>query len=144
MTKTAGSIFDFDLAKMMAGFTKLPGVDVDALVEGQQKTLAAFGAANRAAFEGVQDVVRRQAEMVQESLGGMAPGLGEIAASATPGDAAATQVRLFKDAYQKAVTDGRELVDLMTKSSRAAAAPIQKRLVEGLDEIKTQADKLGA
>jgi phasin family protein len=144
MTKTAGSFFDFDLAKMMAGAAKVPGMDVDAIVESQQKTLAAFGAANRAAFEGAQKVVRRQAEMVGESLGGLAPGLGEMAPSATPGDAAATQVRLFKDAYEKAVADGRELVELMTKSTRAATAPIQKRFVEGLDEIKTQADKLGA
>jgi phasin family protein len=159
MTKNAGSFFDFDLTKMMTGFdpaavagdffrlagsTKLPGFDVEALVESQRKTVAALGAANRAAFEGAQKVFRRQAEMVQESLGGITPGLGDLAASATPGDAAATQVRLVKDAYEKAVADGRELVDLMTKSGRATATPIQKRIVEGLDEIKAQADKLGA
>lgn len=150
MTKTAGSFFDFDPAAVagdffrLAGSTKLPGVDVEALVESQRKTMAAFGAANRAAFEGVQAVVRRQAEMVQESLGGIAPSLSDLATSATPGDIAAKQVHLFKDVYEKAVADGRELTDLVTKSNRAAAAPIQKRIVESLDEIKAQADKLGA
>ncbi len=144
MTKNAETFFDFDVTKMMAGFTQLPGVDMEALVEGQRKTMAAFGAANWTAFEGAQKIFRRQAEMVQESLSGMVPGFGELATAATPGDAAATQARLCKGAYEKAAADGRELVDLMTKSQRAATAPIQKRIVESLDEIKVQADKHGA
>jgi len=144
MTKNAESIFDFDVTKMMAGFTQLPGVDMEAFVEGQRKTVAAFGAANLAAFEGAQKIFRRQAEMVQESLSGMVPGFGELSTAATPGDAAATQARLCKGAYEKAASDGRELVDLMTKSHRATTAPIQKRIVESLDEVKVQADKLGA
>ena len=40
-------------------------------------------------------------------------------------------------------SDGRKLVDLMTKSYRATTAPIKKRIVESLDELKVQADKLG-
>jgi len=135
MTKNAESFFDF---------TQLPVVDMKALVEGQCKTVEAFGAANWAAFEGAQKIFRRQAEMVQESLSGMVPGFGELATAATPGDAAATQARLCKGAYEKAAADGRELVDLVTKSSRAVTAPIQKRIVESLDEIKFQADKLDA
>ncbi|MDP6788066.1 MAG: TIGR01841 family phasin [Rhodospirillales bacterium] len=142
MTKNAETIFDF--TKLMADYSQLPGVDVEALVEGQRKTVAAFDAANRAAFEGVQKVVRRQVEMVQESLGGISPALGKLAASATPAAAAAKQAGLYKDAYEKAAADGRELIDLVTKSSRAATAPIQKRVVESLDEIKTQADKFAA
>jgi|SaaInl7_135m_RNA_FD_contig_71_477156_length_480_multi_7_in_0_out_0_1 phasin family protein len=141
MTKNAQTIFDFDFSKMMAGYSQLPGVDVEALVESQRKTVAAIGAANWAAFEGVQKIVRRQAEMVQESLGGIAPGFSELATSATPADAAAKQAHLCKDAYQKAAADGRELVDMVTKSGRAATAPIQKRIAESLDEIKTQAGK---
>ncbi len=74
----------------------------------------------------------------------MVPGFGELSTAATPGDAAATQARLCKGAYEKAASDGRELVDLMTKSHRATTAPIQKRIVESLDEVKVQADKLGA
>jgi phasin family protein len=144
MTKKAESFFDFDFTKMIPDYTQFPGVNLEALVEGQRKTVAAFGAANWAAFEGAQKIVRRQAEMVQESLGGIAPGLGVLATTATPSDAAATQARLCKDAYQKAAADGRELVDLITKSSRAASAPIQKRIVESLNEIEVQADKLGA
>ncbi len=144
MTKNAETFFDFDFSKMMAGYAQLPGVDVEALVESQRKTVAAFGAANWAAFEGAQKVVRRQAEMVQESLGGIAPGFSELATSAMPAAAAAKQARMCKDAYQKAAADGRELVDLVTKSGRAATAPIQKRVVESLDEIKTQVDKFAA
>ena len=135
MTKNAESFFDF---------TQLSVVDMKALEESHRKTVEAFGAANWAAFEGAQKIFRRQAEMVQESLSGMFPGFGELATAATPGDAAATQARLCKGAYEKAAADGRELVDLVTKSSRAVTAPIQKRIVESLDEIKFQADKLDA
>jgi phasin family protein len=142
MTKNAKSIFDFDVTKMMPGFTHLPGVDMEAFVDGQRKTVAAFGAANWAAFEGAQKIFWCQAEMVQESLSGIVPGFSELATAATPA-AAATQACLCKGVYEKVASDGRELVDLMTKSHRATTAPIQKRIVESLEEVKVQADKLG-
>ena len=135
MTKNAESIFDF---------TQLPVVDMNALAESQRKTVEALGAANWAAFEGAQKIFRCQAEMVQASLNGMLPGFGKLATAATPAAAAAMQARLCKGVYEKAAADSRELVALVTKSSRAVTAPIQKRIVESLDEIKFQADKLGA
>ena len=53
MAKNTKSIFDCDVIKVMAGFTQLPGVDMEAFVDDQRKIVAAFGAANWAAFEGV-------------------------------------------------------------------------------------------
>ena len=142
MAKNTKSIFDCDVIKVMAGFTQLPGVDMEAFVDDQRKIVAAFGAANWAAFEGGQKIFRRQAEMVQESLSGIVFGFSELATAATPADTA-TQAFLCKGAYEKVVSDGRELVDLMTKSYRATTAPIERCIVESLDELKVQVDKLG-
>ena len=80
--------------------------------------------------------------MVQESLSGIVFGSSELAMAATPADTA-TQACLCKGAYEKVVSDGRELVDLVTKSYRATTASIQKRIVESLDELKVQADQFG-
>ena len=46
----------------------LPGVDVGALVASQKNNLEAFTTANQIAFQGLQAVAKRQAEILQEMM----------------------------------------------------------------------------
>ena len=57
----------FDFTKLMSQF-RLPGVDFAALVDRERKNIEALAKANRIAFEGWQRLVRRQAEMLQETM----------------------------------------------------------------------------
>ena len=57
----------FDFAKLMSQF-QLPGVDFTSLVDRERKNIEALVKANRIAFEGWQRLVRRQAEMLQETM----------------------------------------------------------------------------
>jgi hypothetical protein len=62
----AGETPVFDFTKVMSQF-QLPGVDFAALVDRERKNIEALAEANRIAFEGWQRLVRRQAEMLQET-----------------------------------------------------------------------------
>ena len=64
---TAGETPDFDFTKLMSQF-RLPGVDFAALVDRERKNIEALAKANSIAFEGWQRLVRRQAEMLQETM----------------------------------------------------------------------------
>ena len=63
---------EFDPSKIVAEFSnalkqyKLSAVDLDSLVASQKKNLEALTSANRVAFEGLQAVAKRQAEILQE------------------------------------------------------------------------------
>jgi hypothetical protein len=63
----AGETPVFDLTKLMSQF-QLLGVDFAALVDRERKNIEALAEANRIAFEGWQRLVRRQAEMLQETM----------------------------------------------------------------------------
>src|SRR5258708_29601463 len=57
----------FDFTKLMSQF-RLPGVDFAALVDRERKNIEALAKANRIAFEGWQRLVRRPAEILQETM----------------------------------------------------------------------------
>src|SRR5258708_15428114 len=63
----AGETPVFDFTKLMSQF-RLPGVDFAALVDRERKNIEALAKANRIAFEGWQRLVRRQAEILQETI----------------------------------------------------------------------------
>src|SRR6186997_2522654 len=63
----AGETPVFDFTKLMSQF-QLPGVDFTALVDRERKNIEAVVKANRIAFEGWQRLVRRQTEMLQETM----------------------------------------------------------------------------
>ena len=64
---TVGETPFFDFTKLMSQF-QLPGVDFATLVDRERKNIEALAKANRIAFEGWQRLVRRQAEMLQETM----------------------------------------------------------------------------
>jgi hypothetical protein len=63
----AGESPFFDFTTLMSQF-RLPGVDFAALVDHERKNIEALAKANRIAFEGWQRLVRRQAEILQETM----------------------------------------------------------------------------
>ena len=123
-----------DLAKMIEQF-KVPGVDMSAIVEARRKDIEALVEANKAAYEGMQALVRKQTEMltqamqgIQEAASGAAGGLG----LADP----AKQAELARNAYTKALADMRDLVEIARKSQVDAMASITKRANEHLQELR--------
>ncbi len=156
MAQSGDPFFNFDITKMMSEFDpakiadefakmasqyKIPGVDMDSLVEGQRKNLEALTAANRVAFEGVQAVAKRQAEILQETMNEAAGAMDAVAKSGSPQEAAAKQAELVKGAFEKALANMRELAEMVSKSNTEATQAINSRITETLDEIKDMALK---
>jgi phasin family protein len=137
------SIFmDFDLGKMlntskMMADLKFNGVDMDALLALQRRNIEAWTAANQAAFEGMQALGQRQAEMMRQSLEEAARVAKEMFAAGSPEEKAARQAELAKEAYERAVANARELADLASRSQEAALGVLNKRVAESLDEVKS-------
>ncbi|MBK8173764.1 MAG: phasin family protein [Rhodospirillales bacterium] len=139
---------EFDPSKMVGEFSnmlkqyKLPGVDMDSLVASQKKNVEALTSANRVAFEGLQAVVKRQAEILQETMNEASKAVDALSKAGSPPEVAAKQAELAKDAFERALSNMRELAEMVAKSSQDATSTINARISTSLDEMKDLVLKL--
>ncbi len=140
---SAYPFFEMDVSKMMSEF-KLPGVDVDAIMASQRKNIEAVTAANQLAIEGMQAVVRRQAEILRQTMEEAGSMMTEMMTAGTPEDKVARQAELVKTAFEKALANMRELAEMVAKSNTEAANVISKRVSESLEELKSTMAKAAA
>ena len=115
-----------DLTKMFEQF-KVPGVDMSAIVDARRKDIEALVEANKAAYEGMQALASKQAEMFQQAMQGI-----QGAAGSDP----AKQAELARKACEKALSDMKELAEIARKSQTDAMASITQRATQNMQEIK--------
>ena len=131
----AGETPVFDFTKLMSQF-RLPGVDFAALVDRERKNIEALAKANRIAFEGWQRLVRRQAEMLQETM-------KKVVADASQQDAKKKRADLAKEGFEKALANMRELAEITTQSQKEAFDVVRKRIEENVESIRNFGKKAG-
>jgi phasin family protein len=124
-----------DFTKLMSQF-RLPGVDFAALVDRERKNIEALAEANRIAFEGWQRLVRRQAEMLQETM-------KKVVADASQEDAKKKRTDLAKEGFEKALANMRELAEITTQSQKEAFDVVRKRIEENMEGIRNFGKKAG-
>lgn len=126
----------FDVSKMMQDL-KVPGIDVNALMEAQRKNIEAVTAANKAAIDGMQSVAKRQAEIMAQSFGEVSNLAQEFSASANnPQEMGTKQAEIIKQAFDKALSNMRELAEMVSKTNTEAFEVMNKRFTESLEELK--------
>ena len=130
----AGETPFFDFTKLMSQF-RLPGVDFAALVDRERKNIEALAEANRIAFEGWQHLVRRQAEILQETM-------KKVVADAGQEDAK-KRADLAKEGFEKALANMRELAEITTQSQKEAFDVVRKRIEENVEGIRNFGKKAG-
>jgi phasin family protein len=119
-----GKMPSFDFSKLMKDF-KLPGIDLAAIMDREKKNIEALTEANRVAFEGWQALVRRQAEILQES---MKQAVGSVQGE----DAGTKRMDLAAHAFETTLSNMRELAEMAVKSQTEAFDIIRKRVQENL------------
>jgi phasin family protein len=125
----------FDMRKAFGEF-KVPGVDMQALMQAQQENIAALMKANQHVVEGLQALARREMEVLQRSMKSATEAAKDVASAGGPAAAATKQVELAKSAFEQAVTDMREMAEIVAKANDQAIAAITQRISTSLEEIK--------
>ena len=139
---------DFDPAKIVDQLTKaastfqVPQIDVDSIIAAQHKNIEALTAANKAAVEGVQALAARQNEILQENLKEATKAVSELSKVDSPQDATVKQAELLKASFEKALSNMKDLTELVAQSNTEASASINARIFESLEEVKRQAVKI--
>lgn len=134
-TKTADSANPFgDLGELVEQF-KLPGVDMNAIVESRRKDVEALMATNKAMFESLQELVKKQADVFSHAMSSAQ----ECVQSLTKGGGLpdpTKQSEFASKAYEKAVADMNELAAMARKAQSEVMAAITERAKQSVEEMK--------
>ena len=133
-------MWDMDMSKMFAEM-KLPKVDMDSIMATQRKNIEALTSANKLAFEGMQAVARRQADVMRQMMEEMSGMISDMMSAGTPEEKVARQADLAKQTFEKILSNMKELAEMLSKSNSEAATVINARISESLDELKAMAKK---
>jgi len=126
----------FDFTKMMSDL-KLPGLDVEALMAAQSKNIEAITAANQIVVKGMQDLAKRQSEIMSQGMHEVSDMVQNLAGKANnPQELTAKQVEMSKQIFEKTLANLRELAEMISKSSGEAMEVINKRIAESIEELK--------
>ena len=137
-----------DFTKMQADFGKWFGdytkafngktgiVDFDAIFAAQRKNFEVLTAANQAAFEGVKAVAQRQAELARQAVEEFGKVAKELVEPASAEEKLVKQAEIAKAGFEQAVSNVREITDLLQKSNTQVAELIQGRVAAQIDEVK--------
>ena len=123
-----------DLTKMFEQF-KLPGVDTVEIEAARHKDVEALMQANQTAYEGMQALAKKQAEMLKQAMEDIQAAVKGAAGGVGVGDPG-KQGELARKAYEKVLGDLKDLAEIARKSQADAMAAITKRGTEHLDEVK--------
>ena len=133
--KTDKSAFPFpDIGSMLNQF-KLPGVNVNEIIQGRKKDIEAVTEANRLAYEGMKALGMRQAEMLKEAIAEwqmVAAGMSAMSAT----DMTTKRTDLARQVFGKALTNMRELAEMAAKSQSQAGEVVTRRFQDNLAEMK--------
>lgn len=125
----------FDFTKLMADF-KFPAVDVDKIMAAQKKNIETLASANKLAAEAMQSLFERQTAVVRENVEELTAAIQELLAVGEPKEKVARQAELTRESIERAVANLKELNESVAKTNGAVFEILNKRFVEGLDEVK--------
>ena len=134
MTQAKSAAEDF--TKMFTEMKLPPLPDSEALLGAHRRNLEAMSAANRIALEGAQAVAKRHMEIMQQTMAEVSDQIRALSSTETPSAKAARQADLLKQAYERAVANGKELSDLIQRANAEAIGTLNHRFTEAMDEVK--------
>jgi phasin family protein len=137
--KTMTDFGDFTKIFSELKFPALP--DMEAFVAASRRNIETLTAANKVALEGAQAVARRHMEIVQQNMTELTDAVRALSTSEAPQAKAAKQAELLKLAYERSVSNIKELSDLIQQSNAEAIKLLNNRFAEAMDEVKLLAAK---
>jgi len=100
-----------------------------------RKDLEALLKANQKSYQGLQSVVKRQTEMLRDSITAWQGTVKSLPGS-DPKDGIAKLDEMGRAAFKQALEDIRELADMAAKSQAEAFEIVRERITSNVDEVK--------
>ena len=127
------------------GEMKMPHMpDMEGLLGAYRRNIEVFTMANRVAMEGAQAVARRNMEILQQSMAEMSEAVALLSTPDSPPQRAAKYAELVRSAYERAVSNAKELSDLIQRANGEAVEILNRRFMEAMEEMRAVMEKAGS
>ena len=113
-----------------------------AIASARRKDLAALMRANKKSYEGLQSTVKRQTEMLRESITQWQSTVKAMPGS-DPKEAIGKLDELGRASFKRALDDIRELADMAAKSQAEAFEIVRERIHDNVEEVRQLLNKSG-
>jgi hypothetical protein len=132
MTNTNNPFEFFDFQKMLSAL-KMPTVDgnSESLINAQKKTLETFANASKVLFEGYNALAKKQIEVLNKAISSAKDATSELA-KGNPQQSAGKSIELI----QESIVEAQNIANDFSKTAKESFEILNKRLLEGLTEIK--------
>ena len=117
------------ISKMMQSF-KLPDVDMTALVEGQRKNIDAMAKVAQLTTDRATAISQRQLEIFRVTSENLSEMFRDMKLTG------AERGEIAKKAFDTAMTNARELVEMTAKSNNEVFAIVKQRMTENFEQIR--------
>lgn len=130
-----------EATKWMGEFTKgfangkAPVVDFESLFAAQRRNFETLTEANRLAFEGAKAVAQRQAEIARKAVEEFGKVTKELGKTGSTEEKLAAQTEAAKAGFEQAVSNVREIANLVQKANAEVVDLINRRVADQFDEV---------
>ena len=130
-----------DMFKKLGEQLKVPQFDMTKIMEQHQKNLDAMSKSWQAMAEGASGIAQKQKEIFEAAMKDMAEMAQSYKPGGNPQDVMAKQAEFAKKAMEAAISNTRDIAELVQKSSTEAFKIVQDRMKESYEDIRASIDK---
>jgi len=127
--------FSFLQNPFLQSMPSTPMIDMSTLFATGRRNMEALSQAQKIMFECAQALGTRQSQMMREIMNDMTKVSREMMVEPSVNGQASRQTQQSKKALEGAISNARELAEIMTQSNREACDILNCRLAETLEEI---------
>ena len=132
-----------DMFKRLGEQLKIPQLDVGKLMEHHQKNLEAMGKSWQAMASGAGEIANKQRAIFEEAVKDVTAMVQDYKPGGSAQEVMAKQAEFAKKAMEAAITNTRDIAELVQKSTGEAFRVVQDRMKESYEEIKASLEKKG-
>lgn len=110
-------------------------LDFNQVFATQRRNIEALSAANQVVIESAQAISRHQAEILRDNVEQVLKASRELLTSGTPETNLSKQAEYTRSIFENALSNAREVTEMVTKASFEAFDVLNKRASESLEEI---------
>jgi phasin family protein len=115
---------------------KVPGIDMRSLIEARRNDIAALIQANKVAYEGMQELVRKQTEILRVTMEEIQTTAKETVKGSETAALVGKPKEILEQAVQKALANMRELAELAIRTQTEAFTIISNRVTQDVEDVK--------
>ena len=120
---------------------KVPSFDMTKIMEHHQKNIDAMGRSWQAMASGATAVANKQREIFEGAMKEVAEMARDYKPGGSPQEMFSRQTEFAKKAMEAAITNTRDIAELVQKSGTDALKIIQERMQESYEEIRSSVEK---